>query len=44
MSAYLVADETINRVVEWLYWEVTTDPFLQGQLEEALGIDTSGYQ
>ena len=33
MSAYMVEDETINRVVEWLYWEVTTDPFLKEQLE-----------
>jgi hypothetical protein len=43
MSAYMVADETINRVVEWLYWEVTKNQWLRDKLEQASGIDTSSY-
>jgi hypothetical protein len=43
MSAYMVADETINRVVEWLYWELDNSPWLRDKLEQAGGIDTSGY-
>ncbi len=41
MSAYIVEDETVSRVVEWLYWEVTKDPFLKEQLENTLKIDTT---
>jgi hypothetical protein len=43
MSAYMVAGETINRVVVWLYWEVTKYQWLRDKLEQASGIDTSGY-
>jgi hypothetical protein len=43
MSAYLVADETINRVVEWLYWELDKSPWLRDKLEQASGIDTTSY-
>jgi hypothetical protein len=44
MSAYIVADETINRVVEWLYWELDKSPWLRDKLEKASGIDTSAYK
>lgn len=44
MSAYLVEDETINRVVEWFCWEIEKSPFLKEKLEAALGIDTTTYQ
>ena|SRR5437763_633567 len=40
MSAFLVEDETINRVVEWLSWEVTQSPRLKISLEHTLGINT----
>jgi hypothetical protein len=43
MSAYMVADETINRVVDWLYWEVTKSQWLKDKLEKASGIDTTSY-
>jgi hypothetical protein len=41
MSAYMVADETINRVIEWLYWELDKSPWLRDKLEKVSGIDTS---
>ncbi len=44
MSAYMVEDETINRVVEWLRWEVGSSPDLKKQLEGTLGIDTTRDQ
>jgi hypothetical protein len=40
MSAFLVEDETINRVVEWLSWEVTRSPRLKLSLEHTLGMNT----
>ncbi len=43
MSAYMVADETINRVVVWLYFEVSKYQHLRDQLEKASGIDTTDY-
>ncbi len=43
MSAFMVADETINRVVEWLYFEVSKYPWLRDKLEKATGIDTTSY-
>jgi len=43
MSAFMVKDETINRVVEWLYWEITRSQWLRDQLEKASGIDTTTY-
>ncbi len=43
MSSYMVADETINRVVEWLYWEVTKNQWLRDKLERVSGIDTTSY-
>lgn len=44
MSAHIVADETINRVVVWLSWEITRSPYLKETLEEMLGIDTTAYK
>ncbi len=43
MSAFMVADETINRVVYWLYWEVTKCQWLRDKLEKVSGIDTTTY-
>jgi hypothetical protein len=43
MSAYIVKYQTINRVVEWLYWEITISSSLKTKLERATGIDTAGY-
>jgi hypothetical protein len=40
MSAYMVADQTINRVVTWLASDVDINWWLQGKVEEALQIDT----
>jgi hypothetical protein len=40
MSAFLVEDETINRVVEWLSWEVTKSPRLKLSVERTLGSAT----
>jgi len=39
----MVADETINRVVEWLYWEVAKSQSIKDKLEQVSDIDTSGY-
>jgi hypothetical protein len=43
MSAYMVNDETINRVVYWLYWEVMNYQWLRDKLEKVSGIDTTTY-
>ena len=43
MSAYMVADETINRVVYWPYFEVTRYQRLRDKLEKASGIVTTTY-
>lgn len=43
MSAFMVADETINRVVYWLYWEVANRQWLKDKLEQVSGIDTTAY-
>lgn len=43
MSAYMVKDQTINRVVYWLYFEVTRCQRLRDKLEQASGIDTTDY-
>ena len=42
MSAFLVADDTINRIVTWLSWEVTRSPRLRISIEHTLGITTRG--
>jgi hypothetical protein len=44
MSAYLVANETINRVVYWLYFEVAKSQWLREKLEKTSGVDTSAYE
>jgi len=46
MSAFMVEDKTINRVVWWLSWEVTTSDWFKEKVEIALQIDTtkSGWQ
>ncbi len=38
MSAYMVADETINRVMNWLSREVQKSSYLQEKAEKALGV------
>ncbi len=43
MSAFMVADETINRVVYWLYFEVSKSQWLRDKLEQVSGIDTTSY-
>ena len=43
MSAFMVKDETINRVVYWLYWEVTKSQSIRDKLEQVSGIDTTSY-
>jgi hypothetical protein len=43
MSAYMVADKTINRVVYWLYFEVMKSQRLRDKLEKVSGIDTTSY-
>ena len=40
MSAYMVADETINRVVRWLSREVYQSSYLKEKVEKTLGITT----
>lgn len=46
MSAFMVADETINRVITWLSWEITKSQWFKKKVEDALQIDTtkSGWQ
>jgi hypothetical protein len=41
MSAFMVEDGTINRVVTWLSWEVTRSLWLKRKVEETLHLDTS---
>src|SRR5947208_14902665 len=43
MSAFMVADETINRVIAWLSWEITLSRWLKIKVEDALQIDTSKH-
>jgi hypothetical protein len=43
MSAFMVADDTINRVVSWLYWEVIKSQSIRDKLEQVSGIDTTSY-
>ena len=43
MSAYIVEDGTINRVVTWLSWEITLSRWLKIKVEDALKIDTSKH-
>ncbi len=38
MSAYMVEDKTINRVVNWLKMEVSKSSYLKEKTEKALGI------
>jgi hypothetical protein len=39
----MVNDETINRVVDWLYWEVMKYQWLRDKFEKASRIDTTSY-
>lgn len=32
-------DETINRVVQWLSWEVIKSPWLKDKVEKTLSLD-----
>jgi hypothetical protein len=41
MSAFMVEDGTINRVITWLSWEVTRSLWLKRKVEEALHLDTT---
>jgi hypothetical protein len=43
MSAFMVADETINRVITWLSWEITKSQWLKKKAEDGLKIDTSKH-
>jgi hypothetical protein len=43
MSAFMVADETINRVITWLSWEKTRSQWFKKKVEDALQIDTSKH-
>jgi hypothetical protein len=43
MSAFMVADETINRVITWLSWEITLSRWLKIKVEDALKIDMSKH-
>jgi hypothetical protein len=40
MSAYMVKDKTINRVVQWLKRETDNSSYLKGKVEKAFGIST----
>jgi hypothetical protein len=46
MSAFMVTDETINRVVSWLSHEINTSLWLKEKVENTLQIDTTkpGWQ
>jgi hypothetical protein len=39
MSAFMVADETINRVVTWLAWEVYRNMWLKDKVAKFIAID-----
>jgi hypothetical protein len=41
MSAYMVRDETINRVITWLSWEITRSDWLKRKVDEELHLDLS---
>jgi len=41
MSAFMVKDETINKVITWLSWEITRSTWLREKLEKVLLFDTS---
>src|ERR687896_1437270 len=41
MSAFMVEDGTINRVITWLSWEVTRSLWLKRKVEESLHLDTT---
>jgi hypothetical protein len=41
MSAFMVADKTINRVITWLEKEVSKSLWLNAKLEKETGIDTA---
>ena len=43
MSAFMVADETINRVITWLSWEKTRSQWFKKKVEDAVQIDTSKH-
>jgi hypothetical protein len=43
MSAFMVADETINRVITSLSWKITKSQWLKKKVEDALQIDTSKH-
>lgn len=43
MSAFMMEDGTINRVVTWLSWEVTRSLWLKRKAEEALHLDTTTH-
>ena len=43
MSAYMVEDKTINRVVTWLRQEVATSSYAIDPLASKYNIDLSGY-
>jgi hypothetical protein len=41
MSAYMVRDETINRVITWLSWEINRSDWLKRKVDEELHLDLS---
>jgi hypothetical protein len=41
MSAYMVRDETINRVISWLSWEITRSEWLKRKVTDTLRLDTN---
>jgi hypothetical protein len=43
MSAFMVADETINRVIAWLSLEISMARWLKIKVEDTLQIDTSKH-
>jgi hypothetical protein len=43
MSAFMVTDETINRVIGWMSWEKTRSQWFKKKVEDALQIDTSKH-
>jgi hypothetical protein len=41
MSAFMVRDETINRVITWLSWEINRSDWLKRKVDEELHLDIS---
>jgi hypothetical protein len=41
MSAYMVRDETINRVITWLSWEINRSDWLKKKVSDELRLDTT---